>query len=87
MTGSVEYFVILSVIQPGYNQAGYATVARTLSVGPKATRLEIFELTLTQLPEHMRQNINVLFFSAEPNSVAGNGSPLARAGAEGGAES
>jgi hypothetical protein len=85
MTAPVEYFAILTVIQPG--TGAYVTQVRAISVGPKATRTEIFEHMLAQLPEHMRQNINVLFFSAEPNSVAGNGSPLAMAGAEGGAES
>jgi hypothetical protein len=61
-----QYFAILTVILPGVNQAAYSTVTRTLSVGPNATRAELYVLMRNQLPEQPR-NANTLFFSAEPN--------------------
>jgi hypothetical protein len=64
-----EYFVVLTVCQPGVNQATYLTVTATPEVGPAATRAEIYQWVRSQLPDHLK-SANTLFFTAEPNQVA-----------------
>jgi hypothetical protein len=62
----VEYLVILTVVRMTTSTVQYTTLTRAIAVGSGASRLQIFDWALKQLPEEWR-GANVVFFSAEPN--------------------
>lgn len=61
----VEYFTILTVMQPAGRNQEYLTLTDTLRIA-NATRAGLYQYMRNQLPERLR-NANTLFFSAEPN--------------------
>jgi hypothetical protein len=67
----MEFFVILTAARPADGGFRQVTISRIATVAENATREEIFGWAASQLPSGWEpENTNILFFSAEPNSLA-----------------
>jgi hypothetical protein len=70
----MELFVIMTVAANNSRGVEQATLKWTVTVDQFATRENVFDHIYSKLPERLRNNgATVLFYSAEPNRLAGSG--------------
>ena len=65
----MEYFVILTCSIPAEEGMRQMTFAQIVQMKGATSRESLFSRALSQFPAIFVENLNVVFFSAEPNHI------------------